>query len=141
MLKSEKFLGAKVPDAPLREALSITLPRFAWPAHLKQAVFVRSPPSVDEYVPLLGLELRAPMPRVSPGTHDPSVVMVENAGELELTWDWVDFEGKLVRYATIPAGQTLKQETWLGHVWVVSRRGERLGWFAAPARTSRLVVP
>lgn len=36
-----------------------------------------------------------------------------------------------------------ERESWAEAVqsWVVSRGGERLGWFAAPARTSRLVVP
>ena len=37
---------------------------------------------------------------------------------------WIDFEGKRKFYATIDAGQLLKQKTYVGHTWIITNDAE-----------------
>lgn len=79
-------------------------------------------------------------PGVSPKSTVPASLSIENAGRKSLTLSWVSFSGELKRYATLRPGTIVTQPTWAGHVWVLLDGPERLGWFEAPAGTSRLVL-
>lgn len=129
--------GQRTPEARESLGLPARLPRFSWPRALEQPVSRDAPPPVPR---ALRLETRARPPAKSPGTLVPATVIVTNLGREPITWDWVGFDGKLVRYATIEGGSSLTQETWLEHVWIISRKGEQLGWFSTPEGTSTLGV-
>ena len=77
---------------------------------------------------------------VSPPSTTAITIVVENRSASAIEWSWLTFEGSLKRYAIIKAGDTLTQPTFEGHVWVVSRKGQRIGWFEARGTKSTLLV-
>lgn len=111
------------------------LPTFSWPKNLAPLPAKTTDTTRSEIVLQSGR-----WPTVSPGTNVPAVVDVTNRGHEPITWDWVGFNGELVRYGVIAPGATLHQETWLEHVWVISRRGVTLGWFSTPGGLSTVTV-
>lgn len=80
------------------------------------------------------------LPGPSPGTFEVATVVIDNRSADPVELDWVDFEGRLTRYSSIEPGTSLTQSTYVGHLWMVSRNGMRLGWFAAPAGREMLML-
>lgn len=107
------------------------LPSFAWPKELaaparEGAAMIRddAPPSRTPEKP-------------SPETG----FTLHNGTDAPIALDWIDFRGKLVRYATLAPGATHEQQTYVGHVWVLSKGPRRLGWFEGATEHLELVVP
>lgn len=106
------------------------LPTFRWPATLKGDAV-----ATVELGPV-----PSALPR-SPATNDAVTLEIDNTGTASIMLDWVDFEGQLKRYASIEPGTRYTQQTYVGHVWLITRGDRRLGLFAAPAAAkSRVVV-
>jgi hypothetical protein len=68
----------------------------------------------------------------SPGTSEMVVIDLHNIGTTEATLYWIDFQGIRKQYAVIAPGLKLRQETYLGHVWVLARGNDCIKMFGAP---------
>ena len=55
----------------------------------------------------------------SPQTQEPASLQVINVGGAPLILDWIDFSGRHKTYATIPPGGRYRQQTYVGHVWML----------------------
>ncbi|EFL89934.1 hypothetical protein [Ahrensia sp. R2A130] len=56
----------------------------------------------------------------SPGTQQKTTVTFTNSSNQTRLIDWVDFNGKPVRYQTLQPGQSYQQSTYVSHVWRVT---------------------
>lgn len=86
------------------------------------------------------LETKPLTVKVSPASTRAVTITLENATQRPIEWSWLGFDGSLRQYAVVAPGASLDQPTFEGHVWVVTRKGRRLGWFTAPSTSTRLLV-
>lgn len=86
------------------------------------------------------LQSMATLPSKSPGGNSAVRFTLKNDGTAPVDVEWLSFEGKRTRYSTVPPGGAYEQPTYVGHVWVVVRHGEAIGWFATPQVTSVINV-
>ena len=63
----------------------------------------------------------------SPHSTTPTSIRFENHRSADVTIAWLTFEGARKTYATLRPGATVMQETYVGHLWVVSEAGKILG--------------
>jgi len=107
---------------------------FAWPD--------RAPPldgAAPSAVPLPALPRLAPLsiPAASPRSNEPTAVVFWNHRSREVSLAWVDFDGARKHYATLAPGAKHVQQTYVGHVWVVSEREATVGAFVAGRQEAR----
>jgi hypothetical protein len=105
---------------------------FAWPATARIAV--------DATTPLPWLA-PAEAPSATPsGTTAATSVLFVNRRAKEVSISWVDFAGKAKHYATIRPGRSHAQQTFVGHVWIVSEGERTLGAVVAAQAPGRVDV-
>ena len=56
----------------------------------------------------------------SPASSEAAQLTVINTGTAPLFLDWLDFKGQHKNYATIEPGASYVQQTFVGHVWMLS---------------------
>jgi len=69
-----------------------------------------------------------------------SIRFVNSTAE-QVTVNWLDYRQKRVRYTDLAPGQGYEQQTYSGHVWVVTRSdGTTIAVYEATAEASRAVI-
>jgi len=63
--------------------------------------------------------------------NQPVVVNMTNSTKLPITILWVDFNGRAQNYGNLTTGQTMRTQTYPGHLWVFSQGGASLGSYRA----------
>lgn len=100
-------------------------PTFAWPKRVTD-------------VPVLVLEAASPGPSRSSPTR--TTIEIVNRRKQDLHVEWVDYDGRVVYYATLRPGTSWLQDTYVGHVWRVREGDEVLGHARAVATHARLEI-
>lgn len=91
--------------------------RFAWPKNL---------PMISQMGDLLAWLEPKEIPSASPrAAAEPTTVHFINRSNTAVSIDWLDFDGKRKHYTDLKPGSTGVQNTFSGHVWVISA-GERI---------------
>ncbi len=99
-----------------------TAGRFAWPSS--------APPLPSQGHTLVWLPAAA-IPRASPVSTVQTSIQFENHRGGDVTIAWVAFDGQRKTYATLRPGGTAVQQTFAGHVWLVSDASGQVGAVAA----------
>jgi hypothetical protein len=58
----------------------------------------------------------------SPISRDPARLRLKNDTDQALDVEWLDFEGKRKHYGEIPPRESVTQETFVGHVWLLAEK-------------------
>lgn len=61
----------------------------------------------------------------SPSSYDKATITFDNQTAGDLKVYWIDFNGKRKFYNFVKAHSKYDQETWVGHVWVVTDKAEQ----------------
>jgi hypothetical protein len=71
---------------------------------------------------------------VSRPSHEHTGITLVNRGTIALRLYWLDFQGDPRLYQTVPPGGRIRQETFIGHNWLIATLDDRcVGVFnAAP---------
>ena len=70
-----------------------------------------------------------------------TAVLFVNGTEAEITYYWVDYEGKEKSYGKIAPGEFVNHQTYVGHVWLIKDvNGQNLAVFRAEGKTGRALV-
>ncbi|MEU7570391.1 hypothetical protein [Micromonospora sp. NPDC049240] len=78
--------------------------------------------------------------RSSGGGPETSVDFV-NARTAPVVVNWLNYDGRRQRYAVLQAGQSYRQQTYVGHPWVVTdEQGRGLACFEPAGQTLRAVI-
>ena len=81
------------------------------------------------------INLRSP----SGGT-ETEIIFVNNT-KAEITYYWVDFDGNEEFYGTIAPDDSVNQQTYEGHIWLIKDvNGNNLAVFRATEKTERMIV-
>ena len=114
-------------------------PTFSWPAELVAAYETLE--RGDELVGAKALPLsnRAGQKSAPGGT--PASLRIENETPGRIQYHWIDFEGETRSYGWIDPGRRSKQNTFAGHLWLITdESGREIALASAPARDGKLVV-
>jgi len=77
----------------------------------------------------------------STGSRNETAIVFVNRSKSEISFFWVDFEGKEVYYGSVGADAEVKQRTYAGHVWLVKEaNGSTIAMFRAEKTPGRAVV-
>ena len=83
--------------------------------------------------------LAAPHPS-GPSDVESSITFINKTAANVVCW-WIGTDGKPRRYATVKPGESFRQHTFAGHVWVVENEArERLGVFEAHEGGGEVVI-
>ena len=69
----------------------------------------------------------------------PITVTFKNVGKVAVDKYWVS-NGKLIKYRSIPAGQTIEQNTYIGHEWVFKDRDLIVGTYTVNRENTSYIV-
>ena len=70
-----------------------------------------------------------------------TAVLFVNGTEAEITYYWVDYEGKEKSYGRIAPSDFVNHQTYVGHVWLIKDvNGQNLAVFRAEGKTGRALV-
>jgi hypothetical protein len=108
-----------------------TAPVFSWPED-------RAPP-LEELGDAEAID-PASAPAVSPASTVATLMVFTNRRANAVTVEWRDFAGALVPYGTLARDQSLTQNTFVGHVWIVRENGTDLAAYVAPASGARIEI-
>jgi hypothetical protein len=106
-------------------------PVFSWPEDRAPATRVLG--AADAIAP-------ASAPAVSPETSEAAFVVFVNRRANPVTIEWRDFAGALVSYGALARDQSLTQNTFVGHVWVVRDNGTDLAAYVTPPGATRIEI-
>jgi hypothetical protein len=117
-----------------------TAPVFSWPEDL-----VKAYEALDRGEGLKLAELRKmeelPAKSASPESANAVKLRVDNETKQRITVSWIGFDGLRREYGLTDPTRRFDQNTFEGHLWVVTdEKGKDLGWFATPAEDCRVVV-
>ncbi|MFI2709091.1 hypothetical protein ACH495_03020 [Micromonospora sp. NPDC018662] len=133
-LSTRAALPTRSPAPPRRTTAA------ARPPAPKPSVSRTAPPAPrpGELTPLPAS--REPTLRSSGGGPETFVDFV-NARTAPVVVNWLDYDGRRQRYAVLQAGQSYRQQTYLGHPWVVTdEQGRALACFEPARQTLRAVI-
>ena len=72
---------------------------------------------------------------VSARTTQSTSISLSNQTKASLIVYWLDFQGMRQRWFDLTPGRTVRQDTYMGHQWLVAKpNGQCLGIFAAPGQ-------
>jgi hypothetical protein len=102
-------------------------------------------PPVTATLDLAWPELTAEPESAEPELHSsqtgaPTVVHFENLSGETVTVSWLDYADTPVRYSDLPDRQGYDQDTYSGHVWVVTRADGSTEMYTASSSPSRVVI-
>jgi hypothetical protein len=116
-------------------------PKFVWPEKL-----------VAEYQAIeqgKGLQSLAKLPLAplqagdakSPASKTPVKIRIDNRTKDTVRVFWIDYEGRRKEYGQTDAGRSFDQQTFVGHLWLVTNSaGKSLALFSAGGQASLAVV-
>ncbi len=124
-----------------------TSPRFEWPSELPDLAERQSDllnPDIDRGADWKDLERFDPdrlhNPRSMSSRVETAIIFV-NGTEGDVSYHWIDFNGKEVHYGDVGPGGSANQHTFASHVWVVKdAHGKPLAVFRAENGTRRALV-
>ena len=119
-------------------------PVFEWPSDLEEFHRALRDPGSDGGREWVNLRLYDPdrvrNPRSQGGSTETEIIFV-NLTASEISFHWVDYNGKEVYYGSIAPNGFSSQSTYRGHVWAVKdASGRSLALFRAEGRTGRALV-
>ena len=124
-----------------------TSPKFEWPAELIELHEFHQQlknPDSDGGDKWIDLEEHDPslLPNLRSGdSQTETAIIFVNLTEAEITYYWVDGEGKEKYYGKIAVGDFVNQHTYSGHIWVVKDAKENnLAVFRAEEKTGRALL-
>jgi len=116
-------------------------PRFAWPATLVAAHEAILKGTNLESLPNLPLAPVASGTARSPASSQTVKLRIDNRTGDSVRIFWIDFDGKRQEYGQTDPGRNFTQETFSGHLWLVTNpAGHPLSLFAAGKRDGLAVV-
>lgn len=115
-------------------------PTFSWPAGL-----VKAYEALDrgERLKEIALNKMAELKEQAASPESASAVKlrVDNESGQRITVSWIGFDGLRREYGLTDPTRRFDQNTFEGHVWVITGEdGRDLGWFETPAEDCRVVV-
>jgi hypothetical protein len=105
-------------------------PAFVWPAERAPEIVLPEVPRIDP----------ASAPAVSPDSSTAAFLLFTNRRERPVTIEWRSFTGQLVPYGTLAQGESLTQNTFAGHVWIVREGGADIAAYVTPAEAARVEI-
>ncbi|MEU4157227.1 hypothetical protein [Actinoplanes sp. NPDC026670] len=115
------------------------------PASGPAAAAAAPAPPVTATLDLTWPEIRAEPESAEPElrssqTGGPTVVHFENLSGETVTVSWLDYGNTPVRYSDLPDRQGYDQDTYSGHVWVVTRADGSTQMYTASSSPARVVI-
>jgi hypothetical protein len=106
-------------------------PGFSWPED-------RAPPmrvlgSADAIDP-------ANAPAASPESTEAAFIVFTNRRANPVTIEWRDFAGAHLAIGTLARDESLTQNTYVGHVWIVRENGAAVAAYVTPAGAARIEI-